>query len=65
MDMENTHTDLKVGDRVFCKINKMYGFVTRLSAFGIKKQETLGIQWDNKIRTIIFGHENCCNLIKQ
>jgi hypothetical protein len=53
-----------IGDRIYCSKNEKYGFVTRLNAFGLKKLDSIGIQWDDKSRTIIFGKE-CMSLTVQ
>lgn len=54
--------DFKVGDRVYCKMRKKHGFVTRTTALGLSKTKSLGIQWDDKTRDVIVGKESCCGL---
>jgi hypothetical protein len=55
---------LEIGDRIYCPKEDKYGFVTRKQAFGIVKSEAIGIQWDNKQRTFLFGND-CGGLVKQ
>jgi hypothetical protein len=55
---------LEIGDRIYYPKEDKYGFVTRKQAFGIVKSEAVGIQWDNKQRTILFGND-CGGLVKQ
>lgn len=56
------HSEFKVGDRVYCKMRKKHGFITRTTTFGLSKTKSLGVQWDDKTRDVIIGEDKCCML---
>lgn len=63
--MVSCHNDFQVGDKVFCEQKKLYGFISKLSAYGLEKTKSLTVHWENNSRDIFIGETECVSLLRK